>query len=225
MNNDNGKGAIQLLTAQALEGKQLVAGEGLKKVRHHEEPLRVIGGIPVYHNSTNVFEAGADPNNRKRWRRWGYCYHPGLLMGMPSVGALLKLYTDTQFAGWYLLWALVKIDEWALGPNDWEPWLLAWTPRSSWDSRSKAGYRLFTAHMQNELLIEPPALYSEYDKPGWVSEWSYSDNCFDVMASLQKTAYPNQKALEQVLKRAPGHLKEHILANAITDATMRQTLR
>lgn len=173
MKNDNhiGKGAIQLLTAQALEGKQVVVGEGLKKVRHHEEPFRVIGGIPVYHNSTNVFEADADPNNRKRWRRWGYCYNPDLLIGMPSVGAMLKLYTDTQFDDWYLLWALVKIDEWAFGPDDWNPWLLAWTPRIRQDSRNKAGYRLFTAYIMKEKLIVPPTIYSQYDDRGWVTEW------------------------------------------------------
>jgi hypothetical protein len=204
---------IAMLAAQELENRYLVVGEGLQRPLQITEPWRILNGHPVFHCHCNVFNVGI-PAHGRQLRKWGQFYDPDFLTGMPPVGALHRLYTDTQIAGWYILWCRSSVDEFAFGKSD-DLWtLLAWTPRAPNDSRLRAGTRLFRAHMMHRLCLKADESY-EYE-----SDWpryQFADplGCFPVIASLRKTDYPDKKSLNEVIQRAPVELKERIKANAV----------
>jgi hypothetical protein len=213
--------AITLMAqGQALGGKILVVGEGMKPNKTEQAPYRILDGLPVFYSGNNVFEFVEPMFFTQETHKWGAYYHPYIMIGMPSFGGWNKLYVDTRIEGWYILWVVTKLDEWAVGPSDWEASILAWTPKMKKDSIDKAGYRMFWA---SALALDDVPLdeycNDDYDEDGkWLDEWNCSTKCKQVFASIRRTIYENEGDYFELINDAPEILKLYIEQRKITEA-------
>ena len=225
MNKEKNKKTNKALTliaqGQAIGGKVLVFGEGMKSLKAEQSPYRVLDGVPVFYSGNNAFEFEEPLFFTQETHKWGEYYHPYLMNGMPSVGGWNKVYVDTRIEGWYLLWVVSKLDEWAVGPSDWEASILAWTPKIKNDSINKAGYRMFWA---SGLALDDVPLdeycNDDYDEDGkWLDEWNCSIKCKQVFASIRRTIYENEEDYFELINDAPEMLKLYIEQRKITTLT------
>ena len=203
--------------AQAIGGKLLSIGKGFAPIKSEQVPCRTLNGSPVYYSGHNEYDLAEITFIRSKTSTWGEFYHPYLMFGSPPIGGMNKVYVDTRISGWYLLWVVSRLDPWDVGPNDWLPSIVTWTPRGKNDSVKLAGYRLFWAAALGMDCVESDDFYNtDYDKDGkWKDEWACSSTCFQVFASIRKTLYKDEQEFDRVFSEAPQFLTPHLIARKL----------
>jgi hypothetical protein len=210
----------RIAQAQSIEGKILKIGKGMQPTKTEENAYRILNGSPVYFSGVNSYNLPQLKFEIKRVKKWGHFYNPFQMMGSPMVGSDNKVYVDTRIKGWYVLWVLSKLEEWALGPMDWHASIVAWSPKSKNDSKEKAGYRMFWAtamHMEN---VKTDEFYNNdyFDDGGeWIKEWECSSRCFNVFSSIRRTKYKSELEFNKIMAVAPSELRTHIKSRMIID--------
>ena len=174
-------------------------------------PYTTFEDVPIFYSGVNNIEFEHPEFKASKTYKWGEYYHPDMVIGMPPFGGENKVYVDTRITGWYLLWVSTHLDEWAIGPNDWEACLLAWTPKVKNDTIEKAGYRMFwglSLAMNNDNCFD-----SEDEE--WLKSWVCSIKCSHVFTSIRKTKYETEKHYLDLINTAPNILKHLIESNRI----------
>ncbi len=205
--------AITLIAqGQTIGGSVLVIGQGMKPLKTEQTPYRILNGVPIFYIGNNAFELEEPEFPSGKLYKWGEYYHPYLLVGMPSVGGWNKVYVDTRYKGWYVLVVSTKLDEWAIGPSDWEASIIAWTPKTKYDSINEAGYRMFWAAALALDCVQINEYFSDdFDENGkWSETWNCSTKCKQVFASIRKTAYKNKTEFLNLINKSPDILKHYI---------------
>jgi len=215
---ENATGMNRIAQAQSIGGQVGIIGQGMVPSNDEAgfDPYRILDDAPVFFSGYNIEPSDGPLFKANKTHKWGEYYDPELMPGMPSIGGRNKLYVDTRIKGFYILWCSTKMDESAIGPSDWWTRVIAWTPKTKYDSLVRAGYRMFWAAALNVDMVERNDFYCPfYDDDDWNKEWSGTIRCLQVFASIRNTRYENEKAYEKVLKSAPDFLKDHIISRRI----------
>lgn len=177
---------------QAIQGKMMIVNLGGNNIPLNEENIlenpvsRQIMGHEVYHISKNSFNLKDTFKGGRFPKKFGSFYHPFLLMGMPDMGGMVKLYVDTRFEGWYVLFASVKLDTWQNGPSETALDYVCWTPRKKGDTISKAGQRLIRSLIHEmDGLEEDETTTTVFAEENWEEEWNPSLNLLDAFKEVR----------------------------------------
>lgn len=185
-----------LALIQSIQGRCMVinTGESHSENKPHNPvrfaAFRNIDRVDVYHICNCDFFLEPPPQERLHIRNYAYgdFYHPFLMIGMPSVGGNVKLQIDTRYPGWYIMWAGVKMDKWAIGPSEpaWDA--VCWTPKISGDSIKKAGNRLCRALiMQMDGVNEGEMTTTLYENEEWESDWYGHEHILEIMREVRNS--------------------------------------
>lgn len=167
---------------QTTLGLPLVIGEGPVRAIETSEPLYTIGGIPVYHISRNDFDI--EPQKPiPEYTKWGEFTHPYLMIGMPSIPGLIKLYITTINDEYYILLSSVKLDPDYCGPSQALIDITCWTPKLKNDTKQKAAERMFHAFLMNMLGLKTETCTFDNEE-SFTYDWSPSKNCYPVMKKI-----------------------------------------
>lgn len=179
---------------QSIQGRCLIINTGnsnseeAPKKPNRFAVYRNIDLVDVYHISNCDFFLEPPPQERLHIRNYTYgeFYHPFLMIGMPSVGGSVKLEIDTRYPGWYIMWAGVKMDSWAVGPSEraWDA--VCWTPKVSGDNIKKAGNRLCRALiMKMDGAEEGQLTTKNFLNEEWESEWNAHEHIMEIMRNVR----------------------------------------
>jgi|GEM_PF-3350154 len=180
MNHIALKQAIQFIPIMYL------GGDESKEPR--KEADRVIDSVEVYHISNCDFNLGSLDEDRAHFKAHpvGKLQHPHLMIGMPSIGGTVRLEVDTRFEGWYLLWAGVKMNEWAIGPSERCWGIVCWTPKVKGDNIEKAGRRLMKNMMLNiDGVGKDEWTTNLYKGENWEKEWDATEPLMSFMREIR----------------------------------------
>lgn len=174
-----------LALRQAIQGQFMIMGSNETEFVENEV-FRTIDGVPVYHISSARCMLGDLFTGTAKPKLYGTFYHPHLLIGMPSMGGVVKVYIDTRFEGHYVMTAAVKLDTWANGPSKWAIDVVCWTEKHPSDTIAKAGQRLIRSliyHMDG--LEDDKTTTCNFENESWQDEWIPSDSIKEAFIEVR----------------------------------------
>jgi hypothetical protein len=176
-----------IAAGQSMLGLSLQLGHGMVPMKSNEDPAFTLEGVPVFHIGYNPFELDYDCI-RKNLIKWGQFVHPFMMIGMPDVEGMVKLYVDASLKDYYLLCGRFQLDPSSNGPS-YPHWsVICWTPRLSGDSRYKAGKRMFHAMVMHIDDLKDENAFTDYSRnaPQWERDWLPSASCLEVFRMVRK---------------------------------------
>jgi len=212
--NELALGLTRIAIGQSLAGKAAMLGNGMVPLNQEDKPARIINDAPVFYCGDNPIPFTVPDFDPSRIYKWGEFYHPYMLIGMPDTGGYNKTYVDTRVKDWYLFWTYTKLDDSDLGPAQWVPELLVWTPKRKGDTIIQAGYRMFmTIVLEMFWADEAGEIDDDFNKDTqWPRRWKSSLRCKQVFSAVKKTVYASEEEYEAHVSGAPDWLKKKITA-------------
>jgi hypothetical protein len=174
-----------LALRQAIQGQFMIMG-GADLEKKGNTKFRTIDGQTVYHTSSAQFNIDHLFNGGVRPKRFGTFHHPYLLIGMPDMGGVVKVYVDTRFEGYYVMTAAVKLDKWANGPSGWVMDAVCWTEKQPKDTIAIAGQRLIRSLIYNmDDLEEHETTSDSFTNESWQDDWIPSENIKEAFIEVR----------------------------------------
>lgn len=201
----------RLLVNQNAGGQLWVVGKGMERLNTIQEPFLILDDIPVFHMYYNYPEFDWPEYDRAKIHKWGQTYWWDLVLSGREMGGNVKFYVDTRVGGWYLMWQGLKMDVGDWGPNDFDYFPIAWTPKLKNDNLTIAGFRMFWAWVL-KTAYEEESIYTDYF---YIYNDYSSVNCVLGAAAIGETEYKSEAEFQRYMDRAPDMLKPHIERNKI----------
>jgi hypothetical protein len=160
-------------------------GHGFEGKDKGDLPFRVIDNVPVFHIRCNEFDREIESMDSRTMAKFGEFKHPALMVGMPSVSGIIKVYVDFRFDDIYVLLVSGKLNELDMGPS-YPAWEVAtWTPKMKGDTKMKAGARMFHALILAMDYVGAEEWTVSYYGEDWENEWLPSERCAEVMRKVR----------------------------------------